>query len=143
MRLLRPPVLKRSISAGWPSSAWTTSRACVSDGSFAVTEHLLFNVPPGRANDVGFGLRTGAAFREQNPLDTVRESGVGEHFFQIVDEMRTAESCDARDFLLSRSFEIDILQRNAVAVVAEKTLRRHPFQSRPAQIHALRIVVAE
>src|SRR5439155_17207293 len=78
---------------------------------------------------------------EQTLPHAGRKAGLEEHFFEIVDEVRAAESVDPLDLLVARALEKHLVPRKAEAVRIEELLRCHPPNGRVAKIRP-RFVVA-
>src|SRR6185437_9766297 len=141
MRLLRPPPTRRSISAGAPISASTTSRAWVKPVSSVCTEDLLFNVPPRRTNNIR--RRRWSPLGEKNALDTRWESRIRKDFLKIVDKVGASKLPNARELVLPCRLEINRIGSDAKPVGVKEPVRGHPVARRIAQIDAVGVVVAE
>src|SRR5204862_347267 len=76
----------------------------------------------------------------QQLLDVRRKRRLTKHFFQIVDEMRTAQGDDAGDLRVAAVLEEYVLRPQTEAVRVEESVRTHPLERRGPEVRP-RVVV--
>jgi hypothetical protein len=108
------------------------------------TEDGFSDMPPrgahGSARQFFNGTRRGA---EQDGVDALRETGVGKHLDQIVDEMGTADRADAFELGRSRAFKKHPIAAETEPGLIEEAVIAHPAKRCLAKIDSLRVVMAE